>query len=126
MERTRPSPRMPRWGVLAVACAALLLGFTGIANAQEVLDPLTLTKYIDPLPIPGAMPEAAPNYYEVGAWQIQQQLHSQLPLTTVYGYGPTDQTAKTVHEGLDDTGNPGACRGRSISFVSLRPLVAHA
>ena len=48
---------------------------------------------MDPLPIPGAMPQAGPNYYEIGAWQIQQQLHSQLPPTTVYGYGTSEATA---------------------------------
>src|SRR4030095_12647747 len=59
----------------------------------EELDPRTLTKYIAPLPVPGAMPMAGPNYYEIGAWQIQQQLHAQLPLTTVYGYGTSQSTA---------------------------------
>ena len=93
MYRIRPSTQVPPWRVLAVACAALLFGFAGSAPAQEVLDPMSLTKYMDPLPIPGAMPEAAPNYYEVGAWQIEQQLHSQLPPTKVYGYGPTQATA---------------------------------
>jgi FtsP/CotA-like multicopper oxidase with cupredoxin domain len=48
---------------------------------------------MDPLPIPGVAQMAAPNYYEIGAWQIQQQLHSQLPPTTVYGYGTSQATA---------------------------------
>jgi FtsP/CotA-like multicopper oxidase with cupredoxin domain len=48
---------------------------------------------MDPLPIPGVMPQAGPNYYEIGAYQIQQQLHSQLPPTTVYGYGTSQATA---------------------------------
>ncbi|MGH7723854.1 MAG: multicopper oxidase domain-containing protein [Candidatus Eiseniibacteriota bacterium] len=65
---------------------------TGLATA-EVLDPRTLTKYMDPLSVPGAMPVAGPNYYEIGAWQIQQQLHSQLPPSTVYGYGTSEATA---------------------------------
>jgi spore coat protein A len=75
-------------GILLLSCLA-----AGIAGAQTPLDPLTLTKYIDPLPVPGAMPMAGPNYYEIGAWQIQQQLHSQLPPTTVYGYGTSQATA---------------------------------
>src|SRR5678816_4334766 len=33
------------------------------------------------------------NYYEVGAYQIQQQLHGQLPPTTVYAYGTSEATA---------------------------------
>jgi FtsP/CotA-like multicopper oxidase with cupredoxin domain len=57
------------------------------------LDPRTLTKYVDALPIPGVMPQVSPNYYEIGAYQIQQQLHSQLPLTTVWGYGTSQTTA---------------------------------
>jgi FtsP/CotA-like multicopper oxidase with cupredoxin domain len=74
--------------------AALGVSFVGPASAEE-LNPLSLTKYIDPLPIPGVMPEVTPgsNYYEVGAYQIQQQLHSQLPPTTVYGYGTSQATA---------------------------------
>jgi spore coat protein A, manganese oxidase len=71
----------------------MLLAMCGSAVAQTPLDPKTLTKFIDPLPVPGAMPTAGPNYYEVGIWEIQQQLHSQLPPTTVYAYGPTQATA---------------------------------
>jgi len=61
--------------------------------AAEELDPLSLTKYMDPLPIPAVATQAGPNYYEIGAYQIQQQLHSQLPPTTVYGYGTSEATA---------------------------------
>jgi FtsP/CotA-like multicopper oxidase with cupredoxin domain len=32
-------------------------------------------------------------YYEIGAYQLMQQLHSQLPLTTVWGYGTSAATA---------------------------------
>ncbi|HXJ68353.1 MAG TPA: multicopper oxidase domain-containing protein [Verrucomicrobiae bacterium] len=76
-------------------CTALLLGMAlGSTRASaDVLDPTTLTKYMDALPIPGPMPMAGPNYYEIGAWQIQQRLHAQLPLTTVWGYGSTQATA---------------------------------
>lgn len=81
--------RWPGWIALPLL---MLLAAVGDTAAEE-LDPLTLTKYIDPLPVPGAMPMAGPNYYEIGAWQIQQQLHSQLPPTTVYGYGTSQQTA---------------------------------
>jgi FtsP/CotA-like multicopper oxidase with cupredoxin domain len=71
----------------------LLTVLIGAATAAPVLDPRTLTKYIDPLPVPGAMPMAGPDYYEIGVWQIQQQLHSQLPPTNVYGYGASEATA---------------------------------
>ena len=95
-------PRSPRrlalhgWLLVAALGAGLVLTsgpVAGVAGAQTPLNPLTLTKYMDPLPVPGAMPMAGPNYYEIGAWQIQQQLHSQLPPTTVYGYGTSQATA---------------------------------
>jgi spore coat protein A, manganese oxidase len=63
------------------------------AQPAVPLDPRTLTKYLDPLPIPGVMPQTSPNYYEVGIHQVSQQLHSQLPLTTVWGYGTSQATA---------------------------------
>ena len=66
---------------------------TTLAGEVELLDPLRLTKYIDPLPVPGAMPMSGPNAYEIGVWQIQQQLHGELPPTTVYGYGTSEATA---------------------------------
>lgn len=93
MTKIRSVSILLRWSGLAFALGALLVAPVGNALAQEELDPLTLTKYMDPLPVPGAMPQAAPNYYEIGAYQIQQQLHSQLPLTTVYGYGTSAATA---------------------------------
>ena len=83
---------LPRSASMLIVILAATLSLVGISSA-EVLDPLSLTKYVDPLPVPGAMPQAAPNYYEIGAWQIQQQLHSQLPPTTVYGYGTSQATA---------------------------------
>jgi FtsP/CotA-like multicopper oxidase with cupredoxin domain len=70
----------------------VMLGAAG-AHSQSLLDPRALTKYMDPLPIPGVASMAGPNYYEIGAYQIQQQLHSQLPPTTVYGYGTSQATA---------------------------------
>lgn len=79
-----------------IVWAALLLLpvlTVGPALAAPVLDPLTLTKYMDPLPIPGPMPMAGPNYYEIGAWEIHQQLHSQLPPTYLFGYGTTQANA---------------------------------
>ncbi len=91
MSRTNQRTRAWRRGFIlaALLCASL----TGSAFADDLLNPLSLTKYIDPLPVPGAMPQVGPNYYEIGAWQIQQQLHGQLPPTTVYGYGTSQATA---------------------------------
>ena len=85
---------MRRFLIGAVPVVLITLALQGTAAGQvTVLNPASLTKYMDALPIPGVMPEAAPNYYEVGAYQIQQQLHSQLPPTTVYGYGVSEATA---------------------------------
>jgi FtsP/CotA-like multicopper oxidase with cupredoxin domain len=91
------APR-PSWRGASVAAAAalwVLLGALSVASAfaAEPLDPKSLTKYIDPLPIPGPMPMAGPNYYEIGAWEIHQQLHSQLPPTYLFGYGTSQATA---------------------------------
>ncbi len=56
------------------------------------LDPLTVPKYVDALPIPGVMPatstDATIDYYEIAVRQFQQQvLPTGLPLTTVWSYG---------------------------------------
>lgn len=72
----------------------------GSAAAQSLLNPTALTKYLDRLPNPfdhtiaatGTL-DGAP-LYEVSVTQFQQQLHSQLPPTTLWGYngmypGPT-------------------------------------
>ncbi len=87
MARSSRAGWIARWSLATFAAAGLILFLLPHHACGEELDPLSLTKYLDPLPIPGVMPQAAPNYYEVGAYQIQQQLHSQLPPTTVYGYG---------------------------------------
>ncbi len=83
----------PLFVLLGIPLAVVLGLCPCPAGAQVLLDPLTLVKYVDPLPVPGAMPQAGPNYYEIGAWQVQQQVHSQLPPTTVYGYGTSQATA---------------------------------
>lgn len=93
MAKVRTDFRVARWTLLSVSVLALLVFTTAGAVAQVLLDPNTLTKYMDPLPIPGAMPQAASNYYEIGAWEIHQQLHSQLPPTYLFGYGTSQATA---------------------------------
>ncbi len=85
-------PQMP--STHSISDRKVALPFASVlAQAPAPLDPRTLTKYLDKLPIPGAMPSAGTNYYEVGAYQISQQLHSQLPPTTVWGYGTSQATA---------------------------------
>src|SRR5688572_21673749 len=78
--------------VLVALVAAVMAGWLAPpATAQVLLDPLSLEKYVDPLPVPGVL--TGQPYYEVGAYQIQQQLHRDLPPTTVYGYGTSQATA---------------------------------
>jgi spore coat protein A len=59
--------------------------------AASPLDPASLTRFIDPLPL---LPVLAPNgtqhglpLYEVAMTRFRQQLHAQLPPTTLWGYG---------------------------------------
>ena len=92
---SRISPTHP--GVRAVRTLAVLAFVLGTvaapALAQLPLNPISLTKYMDPLPIPGPMPMAGPNYYEIGMYPVTQQLHSQLPPTNLWGYGTSQATA---------------------------------
>jgi spore coat protein A len=70
-------------------------GIAASAAAQSLLDPTSLTKYLDPLPNPMANVIAASGMqggvplYDVGISQFQQQLHNQLPATTLWGYNGT-------------------------------------
>ncbi|MBI2884240.1 MAG: multicopper oxidase domain-containing protein [Candidatus Methylomirabilis oxyfera] len=64
------------------------------------LDPTTIPKYAQALPIPGVMPLTATldnntiDYYEIAARQISQQvLPTGMPKTTVWGYGPAAGSA---------------------------------
>jgi spore coat protein A len=57
----------------------------------SVLDPLSLAKFADPLSLlpvlaPSGMQDGLP-WYEVAMTQFRQQLHAQLPPTTLWGYG---------------------------------------
>ncbi len=80
-------------------------GLTGVALASgctvvdderrsrgEVESP-SLTKFLDPLPIPATMPSSGSRqgatFYDIAMTQFAQQLHSELPPTTVWGYNGT-------------------------------------
>lgn len=86
---------MPKLSLATALLLAVLLASPGVA---QVLDVSTLTKYVDPLPLPSVLApsgsiDGAP-LYEIGVSQFQQQLHSELPATTLWGYegafpGPT-------------------------------------
>jgi spore coat protein A, manganese oxidase len=70
-------------GAIEKAMAYSLLGQAPPA------DPLGLTKYVDKLPIPGAMPTAGSStYYEVGAFPLTSRVHRQMPATKAWGYRP--------------------------------------
>ncbi|MGB0715180.1 MAG: multicopper oxidase domain-containing protein [Phycisphaerae bacterium] len=63
------------------------------------LCPLTLTPYLDPLPLPATATPVVGQVggvatYDIAMRQFTQQLHSELPPTTVWGYGegPTGGT----------------------------------
>lgn len=97
--------RKSAFTALFAGCLAFALSLS--LAAQVPLNPIMLTKFVDQLPKPAVMPEVSPGYYEVGMWEIQQQLHSQLPPTTVWGYGPTQATATFPGATFEVTrGNP--------------------
>lgn len=85
-------------GGLFLLFAALTIMSVLPASAQPLpggsLDPTTIPKYVEALPIPGVMPLTGTishkiDYYEIAARQLQQQvLPKGMPKTTVWGYGP--------------------------------------
>jgi spore coat protein A, manganese oxidase len=88
----------PVW--LASAAAVAGLPISPAPAAAQLLDPTTLMKFVDPLPNPLANPIAPSGtmngspLYQVSIGQFQQQLHRDLPATTLWGYnnlypGPT-------------------------------------
>jgi spore coat protein A, manganese oxidase len=80
---------------LAVGCALSTVLAPAPARGQGLLDPMGLTKYVDPLPNPMGnviAPSGTLNgspLYDVSISQFTQQLHRDLPATTVWGYGGT-------------------------------------
>ncbi len=87
---------------VGVVVLSLLTLVAGIAGAGP-LDPRTLTKFVDPLPLPNVLQPTKPNgtSFVVTMSQFAQQLHSQLPPTTVWGYngtfpGPTFEAKRGV------------------------------
>lgn len=84
-------------GLMLSRSVGPILGVRPGVRTVEAASPV-LTRYVDPLPIPGVhtpltVKKGVP-YYEVTMTQFLQQLHSQLPPTPVWGYnnsypGPT-------------------------------------
>jgi spore coat protein A, manganese oxidase len=121
--KLRLRPQMPGLGV--ILAALMVIAFNGQrVGAIQLLDPTTLTKYIDPLPNPlanvlspvGTLDGAT--FYQVEMTQFTQQLHSEIPATTVWGYngtypGPTFEVQRGelvkvdwINNLRDDLGNP--------------------
>src|SRR5262252_7164218 len=74
--------------VTAVGAAGLLVPWKR-AQAATAIDPGALTKYVDPLPVPGVLSPTTPasRHYRVEISEFSQQLHRDLPNpTTVWGY----------------------------------------
>lgn len=84
----------------AAAAASAAAASTAISNAQRIpqLDPNTLPKFVDPLPIPsvaqasglrvapGAKSSKIP-YYRIAMRQTETKLHRDLPATRLWTYG---------------------------------------
>jgi FtsP/CotA-like multicopper oxidase with cupredoxin domain len=80
---------------------------------------------MDPLPIPGVMQPITPasTYYEIGIWQISQQLHSQLLPTTLWAYGPSQAAASYPAATFEMTrGTPIQVRWLNNLYAMTHPL----
>ena len=83
--------------VILLATALVSLGSTPCFSDVEILDPHSQPQFINPLPIPPAMPPADPSgtHYEISVSQFEQNLGLVDPvtgapmLTTVWGYNGT-------------------------------------
>jgi spore coat protein A len=79
--------------VTEASCSAQSGTFQGnLSTCAAATCPVVLTPFLDPLPVPAvAQPTSgAPGgaaSYAMAAREVQQQLHSDLPPTTVWGYG---------------------------------------
>ncbi|MGD8414810.1 MAG: multicopper oxidase domain-containing protein, partial [Candidatus Latescibacterota bacterium] len=86
--------------ISAMVCALIaivLLGQAATATAQPLLDPLSQTKYVNPLPIPARFDVTNGGKYDFEMRETVQHLGLYAPdgtplMTTVWGYGqPDDQ-----------------------------------
>jgi spore coat protein A len=70
-----------------MALVTLALGVGQASAVATPLVPTSVTKYVDPLPIPPVAQQTAPGSYDLHMMQGTAIFHSQLPPTTVWGYG---------------------------------------
>jgi FtsP/CotA-like multicopper oxidase with cupredoxin domain len=80
-------------GLHASLAVAGLMCLVAVNCLATPLNPYSLTKYIDPLPLPGAMPMDSPGHYEIGMYKVFQKFHASLPPGACYAYGTSQQTA---------------------------------
>jgi spore coat protein A len=99
--------------VTAAECTAALGTFHGeFSQCAETSCPVVLTPYLDPLPIPAvAQPTSGTSggtaTYDIAMREVHQQLHAQLPPTTVWGYGDHPTGASYPGPTIEATvGNP--------------------
>ena len=97
-------------GLSAMMGAGVMAGCSPTAPKAEadqppkkVVAPGDVTKYVDPLPLPAAMKPISTSggvdAYDIELTEVSQQLHSELPPTTVWAYagsypGPTIEARK--------------------------------
>ncbi|KAL2609727.1 hypothetical protein R1flu_028300 [Riccia fluitans] len=68
-------------------------GYGEHSRCQELKASPALTPFIDPLPFPKTIDVSNGEQVVIGAYKITQKLHSELPPTTLYAYGTSEQTA---------------------------------
>lgn len=89
--------------------AGVMAGCTPAEPPKETATPAPdkVTRYVDALPMPTVLKptstDGGVDFYEISASEVQQHLHSELPKTTVWGYG-------------------GAYPGATIEAVKGRPV----
>ena len=85
--------------VAGVGAAGLLVPWNRArATPPTPIDPSTLTKYVDPLPIPSVLSPTSPggSHFRVERSEFAQQLHQKLPNpTTVWGYTARTQARRS-------------------------------
>jgi spore coat protein A, manganese oxidase len=91
MEASMPSLTRRRFLQASLgAGAALVLPWPGLTRAVSTAPGRRLTKYVTPLPLPGAgivvATPSGPDYYSFRQTQIMRQLHPDMPPTPLWAY----------------------------------------
>lgn len=84
------------WVLLLLSVIVLAISPTAQGNHSfcQALGPSpTLTPFVDALPIPPTIDISTGSQLTLGAYKITQKLHSELPATTLYAYGTSQETA---------------------------------